>query len=313
MAGSAFQQPLEIEVRDLARDKAREAIQAALDEVAALETLTDPQADPTGAGAGLAALNAAAGQGPQKVEPRLFAALERALGFCLWSERAHGPLGRDLYRLWGLRSTIEKPPLEDPESLQRAVDAAACSRLRLDAGNVTATLAAGSALDLWGFAEGLAVDRAIEILRRHGAGNAFVQLGNIYRGIGGGLDGKGWRVVLPKLPGMTVPPGRVLLLDRALAVALAAERPLRAAGNTYSPYVNQRTGRPAEGIVATLAVTELAADAQGLAVTLTITGPAEGELRIGSIRPNPSILWFQGTGTGEPLQVEHRWGDVPKK
>jgi thiamine biosynthesis lipoprotein len=278
-----------------------------------METLTDPQADPAGAGAGLAALNAAAGQGPQKIDPRLFAALERALGFCLWSERAHGPLGRDLYRRWGLRSPIEKPPLEDPESLQRAVDAAACSRLRLDAANVTATLAAGAGLDLWGFSEGLAVDRAIEILRRHGAGNAFVQLGSIYRGIGGGLDGKGWRVVLPKLPGMTVPPGRVLLLDRALAVALAAERPLRAAGNTYSPYVNQRTGRPAEGIVATLAVTGLAADAQGLAVTLTITGPAEGELRIGSIRPNPSILWFQGTGTGEPLQVEHRWGEVPKK
>ncbi len=193
------------------------------------------------------------------------------------------------------------------------MDAAACGRLRLDPGNRTAALAAGSALDLWGFAEGLAVDRAVEILRRQGAGNAFVQLGNVYRGIGAGLDGKGWRVNLPKLPGMTQPPGRVLLRDRALAIAVAAERPLRVAGETFAPYVSQRTGKPAQGVVATLAVTDMAADAQGLAATLTITGPGEGELRIGSVRPNPSVLWFLGTGTGEPLQVEHRWGEVPKK
>jgi hypothetical protein len=76
------------------------------------------------------------------------------------------------------------------------------------------------------------------------------------------------------------------------------------------PYLHQRTGLPAQGVAGVAAVTELAVDAQALAIAMAVTGPREGELRLGSLRPNPSVLWFLGSGSGAPLQVDHRWGEV---
>jgi len=312
LAAPAFGQTVEIEVRDLPRDASRAAIQAALAEIAEIERLTDPEA-PSGATTGsIAALNAQAGAGPSPVDPRLVPALIRGLEVCFWSERAHGPLARDLYRIWGTATN----PAEDWEALQRAVNAAACRNLQVDATAGTATLAAGSAADLRGFAEGLAVDRAVEVLRQRGAINGFVQIGRVYRGFGKGLEERGWRIQMPMLPGMSIPLGRIFLRDQSLAITAEADRPLlqaAATGDWLPPWVNQRNGRPAQGTLATTVVTERALDAQALAVTLTITGPSEGQLRLGQLTPRPSVLWLQGNGNGEPLAVEYHWGMVPKR
>jgi thiamine biosynthesis lipoprotein len=314
LAAPAFDQTAEIEIRDFPRERSRDAIQAALAEIAEIERLTDPEAAPDALNGSLAALNAQAGAGSFAIDPRLLPALRRAIEVCSWSERAHGPLGRDLYRAWGLRSPAAANPAEDWEALQRAVNSTACGNLRLDRAAGTVKLAAGSAVDLWGFAEGLAVDRAVEILRERGVTNGFVQIGGVYRGFGKGLDDRGWLIQLPVLPGMALPPGRIFLRDQALAIASATDRPLRAAvGETLPPYVNQRTGRPAQGNLATSVVTGLALDAQALAVTLAIIGPGEGQLRLGALQPRPSVLWLQGAGSGEPLAVEYRWGMVPKR
>jgi thiamine biosynthesis lipoprotein ApbE len=318
LAGPAFGQTVEIEVRDLPRDASRAAIQAALAEVAEIERLTDPEASPGATVGSIAALNAQAGGGLVPVDPRLVPALVRGLEVCFWSERAHGPLGRDLYRLWGLRSPSANAvnPADDWENLQRAVNATACRHLQVDAKAGTAGLVAGSAVDLWGFAEGLAVDRSVEVLRQRGATNGFVQIGSVYRGFGKGLDERGWRIQLPMLPGMSIPLGRIFLRDQSLAIIAGADRPLlqaAATGDWLPPWVNQRTGRPSQGTLATAVATESALDAQAVAVTLAITGPGEGQLRLGQLTPRPSVLWLQGNGSGEPLAVEYHWGLVPKR
>jgi len=310
ISATAFRHPVEIEVRDLRAEAARQAMQAALAEIADVERLTAPEG--TGEG-GVAALNAAAGNGPQRVDPRLLPALDRAMDFCLWSERAYGPLARDLNRLWGLRAPVAAPPVLPSETLDKAVAAASCDRLRLDTPKGTANLAAGSAVDLWGFAEGLAVDRAVEVLRRQGVLNGYVHVGGIHRGFGPGSDGRGWSVAPPLFPGTVIPLTRLFLRDKALAIVAASDLPVKIGDETYSPWINQRTGRPVQGTVATLAFTDLALDAQGLAVTMTVTGPTEGQLRLGSLRPSPALLWLQGTGAGEPLQITYHWGDVPKR
>jgi thiamine biosynthesis lipoprotein len=295
LAGQVFGAQVEVEVRDLPKEAARAAIEAAFQEMAEVERLLAPDV-PAG---GLTLLNAAAGQGPRPVEPRLLAALTRALDFCLWSEGAYGPLGRDLNIVWGLRSGgAATPPA--PERLGPASALTACARLRLDPKKGTAELAEGSGLDLWGFAEGFAVDRAVEILRGRGVKNALVTAGMVRRGLGPGPSGKGWPVQLPvSLDGAT---NRIFLRDRAFALASSTERPL--------PFVNQRTGQLASGAAAILTVTELGVDAQALAAALAILGPREGRLRLGSLRPQPSVLWMMGTGSGEPLIVGHHWSEV---
>jgi hypothetical protein len=87
-----------------------------------------------------------------------------------------------------------------------------------------------------------------------------------------------------------------------------SDPPLKIGDETLSPWISHRTCQPVQGTVATLAYTDLALDAQGLAVTLTITGPTEGQLRLGSLVPSPAMLWLQGSGTGEPLQITYHWG-----
>ena len=312
LSGMVFGQPIEVEIRDLPEETARQAIHEALIEATAIERLADPDGDAAVPGS-LAALNAGAVRGPQPVDPRLLPGLARALDFCFWSEKAYGPLARDLNRLWGVRAPVGVSPAQRPEILDLAVAATQCERLRLDLQKRTAALANGSGVDLWGFAEGLAIDRVVEVLRAKGARNGYVHTGSVYRGFGPGPDGRGWSVVPPLFTGMTIPLGRIFLRDRALAVIAAADLPLQIGDATFSPWVSQRTGLPVQGAVVTLVVADHALDAQGLAVTMTVTGPGEGQLRLGSLRPKPSVLWLQGTGAGDPLQIDYNWSEVPKR
>jgi thiamine biosynthesis lipoprotein ApbE len=309
MAAKAFGQPMEIEVRGLPGDAAREAIERAFAEVAEVEGLT------AAGGGGLAALNAAAGRGPQTVDARLFAILTRALSFCEWSERTHGPLGRDLYAAWGGHAAPPPTPraaeAPDPELLEKAAERASCERLALDPQHGLAALAAGSGLDLVGFAEGAAVDRAAEVLRQRQVANGFLRIGPVRRGFGPGPAGKGWPVALPQLSGAEEPAGEVHLHDRSLAIASQADHPLPGAAASY---LNQRTGRPGlPGVVAVAASTELALDAQGLATTMLISGPRQGQIRLGSLSPRPSVLWFMGSEGGPLLMVDYRWSEVNRK
>src|SRR5688572_11908235 len=134
VAATTFGKPAEIEVRDLPRETARTAIQSAFDEIAEIERLTHPDA-----------LNAGAGQGPQALDPRLMPLLVRAQEFCFWSEGAHGPLGRELYEAWGLRSTSPAggpagapPEPPDAERLERAKVAGRYDPLPLNSSKRTA-------------------------------------------------------------------------------------------------------------------------------------------------------------------------------
>jgi FAD:protein FMN transferase len=306
LTATAFGAPVVIEVRDLPAERAEPAMQAALTEIQEIEALTSP-AD--GGATGLPALNAA-GAGAHTVDPRLVELLARAQAFCIWSQGAHGPLGGRLYRLWGLREPVAALP--STKDLVQAAAGADCSGLHVDLKALTVEVPAAARLDLYGFATGFAVDRAVGVLKESGAGDGRVAIGGVQRAFGPGPDGDGWRVDLPDPPGLVRPLTPIRLKDEALAVALAGANPLAIAGEHFSPYLDQRTGRPATGVAATAAVTELALDAQALAVSMFITGSREGSLRLGTLRPTPSVLWLLGSGSGNaaPILTDFHWSQV---
>ena len=281
-------------------------MRAAFDEIREIEALTSP-AD--GGTTGLPALNAA-GAGAHKTDPRLVELLARAEAFCVWSQGAHGPLGGRLYRMWGLREPVAALP--STQDLAQAAAGGDCSRLKVDPAAGTVEVAPTARLDLYGFAAGFAVDRAVGVLKESGVGDGRVAIGGVQRAFGPGPDGDGWRVDLPDPPGLVRPLTPIRLKDQALAVALAGEHPLAIAGERFPPYVDQRTGRPASGVAATAAVTELALDAQALAVSMFITGSREGSLRLGTLRPTPSVLWLLGSGSGNapPILTDFHWSQV---
>lgn len=295
---TAFGAPLRIEA--IALQGGGEALRAAVAAAQQMEAASDPW---RGA---LATLNAAAGNGPQKVPAPLLAVLRRSLAICGWSQGTNGPLGGSLYALWGLRE--RRPSLPGGDAVEQAIAAAACDWLTVDATAGTVTLAAGSRVDLWGFAAGAALDRAAETLAERGVRNASLTLGGVQRAVGAGPDGRGWPLrvaVPPALAGFT---RDLELRDQSFALASTADGELRAGGETYAPYLDQRRGRPVAGVVATVAVTELALDAQALATTLFVTGTRRGSLLLGQLRPPPAALWVLGDGSGEPLISDYRWG-----
>ncbi len=291
-----FGEPAQVELRGLAADAAEIALRAAMDELAAAETEA----------VGLTVrLNAAAGEDPVTLDEPALAMLGRALDFCVWSEGANGPLGGVLYELW-------QRSLPPPAALSAARETAGCDRLQLDRRAGSGRLAAGSRVDLRGFAGGWAVDRAIDVLRGHGAVNARVRLGRIERGIGAGPSGDGWASELDLPAEWLEPLAPARLRDRALAVA-GREPPRVIAGDRYAAQLNLRDGRPAAGVAATIAVSELAIDAQALAITMFVLGQREGMLRLGALRPEPSVAWLLGSGEAPPLLTTHRWTALDKR
>src|SRR6185436_939339 len=130
--------------------------EAAFVKAAATLTALEKVADPANPESELAKLNLGAGGAPQVADPDLLRLLNRAQGFCGWSEGAHGALGAELYTLWGLRGPggVAAPP--SGEGLAKAMAAARCGNAVINMTRGTVALAAGARIEPRGFLEGLA-------------------------------------------------------------------------------------------------------------------------------------------------------------
>jgi thiamine biosynthesis lipoprotein len=219
----------------------------------------------------------------------------------------------DLYAEWGLRGAPrEEESAPAPDRLRQAVAAAKCGGLAVDSLKATVQLSPGVKIEPWGFGEGLAVDRLAEVLKASGYESFLIRVGSIWRAAGPGPEGDGWIVELPTLPGQRERAGRVRLQDAAMALILDPRKNPASQGKGFAGYLNQRTGRPPEGTLATAAITSVALDAQGLAVALFALGSREGQFRLGSLQPKPSASWWMGSGEGEAVQVSHRWSEATR-
>jgi len=297
MAGRAFDRRAEIEVRDLDRAAAERAVGAAF------RALESARAD-------LRAIESTARPGvPVQLDGSQAVLVRRALGFCAWSSGAVGPLGGEVFRIWGLRFPVTSFPV--PDEIERAAASAGCSRAAIDPAGVL-SLAEGSALDFFPFELGWAVDRAAAILREAGAANFWIDLGTVVRAAGGGPDGRGWTYAPPLVAGQLEPLPPFPLRDRAVALLRPADRPLRVAGESFPPYVDLRRGRPGggEAVAAVLVVSEIAVDAQALGYAMFVLGPRDGTLLVGAISPRPSIRWLLGGGQSPPVLADVNWGVV---
>ncbi len=309
----------EIEVRDLRTDKGEAAIQAAFAEMTAVLAMVE--------GPGASQVTIEPGAEPLVVDPRFAGLALRAQHFCLWSNGAFGPLA-------GLLAAQRNPTGDQSQRTEipdvaKALNSAQCQNLRLAASTeafapavagaeptnpdgsaatpTSLSVAEGSALDLRGWLRGFVVDRAVEILREHGASNAWVELGPVRRGLGAGPGGDGWPVIL-SFPGIEAPVASIYLRDKAMAIMM----PLAPRGKRDPVLVDQRNAREPRGIVAVVAVTELGIDAEPLAVTVTIIGINEGRMRLASLKPSPSALVLLGNGVSQPIRSDFRWLELPQ-
>jgi thiamine biosynthesis lipoprotein ApbE len=293
----------------------RDALAAALEEINRTEAVTWVEGrglfvEPAPGGA--MALNRVSGEGWVTVDPRLAEVLRRALAFCSWSNNAIGPLAGRLHELWGIHAGTQ--PVEtvpNSTALATAVQAARCDGLEIEPNGNRARLEAGRRVDLWSFARGFAVDRAVATLQAQGVAAGSVRIGRVLRVFGRGADSpRGWPVSIDPAPGGTAATERIVLENQALAMASSWSEPVRIADAELPPFINQRDGQPPRDVLAILTVTELAVDAEALAATLFVLGQREGQLLLGGLTPEPAVKWYLGR-EGPPLTSEQRWSRLP--
>ena len=311
LEGRVFDVSYELQVApEVDGEVASIALFAAADELAQLHDLlhTEIDADPLPEGS-IAKLNSLRGES-MTLDSRAFELLARAREYCQWSAQAHGPLGGNLYGLWGLHRSVGGPPT--PSMLSQQLPRVRCELLTLDAKTLRARVEPGSRVELWGFAHGYAVDRAVAVLHEQGVDNAWVQIGFVTRGVGGGPYGNGWPMSMDPTPDERVATERIVLRDQAVAMASRRARSMLVGGLTYPPYVDQRSGRPIADKIAVLAVSRLAVDADALSVALFLMSNREGEFRLGSLEPKPAVRWYLGGETGAPLILDTGWAALEK-
>ncbi|MDQ1346864.1 MAG: FAD:protein transferase [Acidobacteriota bacterium] len=297
IAGSALGAQLEIEVRDLPRPAGEKALHAVWDAVVHAER-------ELGA---LAAATAATGKAPLSED--LLDLLLRATSFCTWSDGASGPAGGAVYRLWTKSARIGALPT--PDQLEEAAATAKCDRARLSTEARSIAISPGSELDLRGFVRGWAVDIAVRTLADLGATNFRVALGSVTRGMGAGPGGRGWPVPLPTLSASGNPESLVFLLNEALAVADPSSEALQVGREQIALAFDLRSGKPATSVSSVVTVTTLAADAEPLAMAMSVLGANGGQIRLGSLRPKPSVLWLLGSGETAVVSSSN-WSAVRK-
>jgi thiamine biosynthesis lipoprotein len=136
----------------------------------------------------------------------------------------------------------------------------------------TIRLPAGSALDLGGIAKGMAVDAAIEALRRHGVEAAVVEAGGDLAVTGLPPDASAWQVALE------MPTGRrdVAIAVGALATSGISRRAWRRGGSEQHHLVDPRTGDSARNeLWAVSAAAVTCAQAEVAAKVAFVLGRAE--------------------------------------
>lgn len=301
-----------LEVRNLPSGAATAAIRDAVERMRQLATLLDPDAHGQG---GVGDLEAGDGE-PRPVRREILPLVASSLGFCYWSEGAWGPLGGSLAELWRSAAASGSPPTD--RQRVEAARTAACDNARVDGERSTLALAPGTRLDLSPFVAGFLVDRAVDTLREQGATNGYVELGPVRRGFGPGPGGHGWQVALDPIQGL---PGidNVWLRDRALAVVHRDVHPFLVQDVVVPRLLDQRPARQVlsdssalspRAVVAVAVSSTLASDAQALAGALFVLGSSSGQIYLGSVEPEPSVLWLLGDAAGAPALMTHRWSDL---
>lgn len=222
----------------------------------------------------LVALNAKAGGGPVAVSAPLFEVLLAAEHYARLSSGAFDVTVQPLVELWGFYR-VERAAIPPPARILKAKEQVGFARVALDTKARTATLAAGTRIDLGAIAKGYAVDAALDALRARGVRAALVNLGGNIGVLGRRPDGKPWAVGIQH-PRANRLIGRLLFWDGAVATSGDYDRYFEAAGKRYSHVLDPRSGWPADGVYSLTVAAPNATAADALSTAGFVLGEGHG-------------------------------------
>jgi thiamine biosynthesis lipoprotein len=241
-------------------------------------------------------LNAKAHLGPVAVERGLFGLLERALKLSKLTGGAYDVTSGALSQAWGFIRGPRRVP--DPETLADARARTGWQHLRLDPETATVGFdREGIRINLGSIGKGYAIDRAVQVIRRHwfptsalihGGQSSLFALGSPPGRFGGR-----WEIAVRNPLRPETPLGVLRLRDRGLGTSGSAFQQFIEGGRAYGHILDPRTGEPAAGGPASVTVlAPTAADADALSTAFYLLGP-EAASDYADRNPGVGILMVQ--------------------
>jgi len=289
------------------RPHAAAALAAAHAEVARLEAIFSDY----DAASELSRLSAAAPTpAPVPVGDDLWRVLSRAVAIRDATGGAFDPAVGPLTTLWRRARRTEVMPAADTVAAARAAVGPDALTLHPDRQAVALTRP-GMRLDLGGIGMGDAVDRGLEILRRHGIEAAMIDASGDVAVIGRPPGREGWRIALAPLGRLDPSADDLVLTDAAVTTSGDARQAVEIDGVRYGHVVDPRTGL---GVAGPAAVTVIARDcttADALATAALVLGPEAGT-RLIDATPGAAARFVHADATGAILASHtSRWPAQP--
>jgi thiamine biosynthesis lipoprotein len=180
-----------------------------------------------------------------------------------------------LVLLWGFASEEDRPAAPPPaeEIAARLSRRVALATLLKPDGRVAGP--PGVQLDLGAYFKGVAVDRAIELLRARGIEHAIVNAGGDLRAIGRRGE-RPWRVgIRAARDPAGVAAAIEIVADEAVFTSGDYERHFEFEGRRYHHVLDPRNGYPSQGIASVTVLHRDAGRADAGATALMVAGPAD--------------------------------------
>jgi FAD:protein FMN transferase len=269
-------------------DQMEAAVDAAFDELRRLDELLSgyrPESE-------WSLVNREAALRPVALSRESFQLVSACLDYSRQTEGAFDITVGPLKRAWGFfRRTGNVPTAE---ALAAARAHVGYQFVHLDAGSLTVRFDhPGVEIDPGGIGKGYAVDRMVEVLRRHGSDTALVagSASSLY-GLGAPPERPhGWRADIrdPEHPGQRI--ARVCLKDTSLTTSGTGEQCFWSDGIMYSHIVDPRTGWPLQSVSQASVVTPTTLEGEIWAKACLLNGPRWA----GEHKPDGIGVLFHGT------------------
>ncbi len=241
-------------------------------------------------------VNNNAGIRPVKVSKELFYLVEEAIEYATLTEGAFDPTIAPLVDLWGfIDFDQERDDYRVPQDYEIAskLELVDYKLIELNKDNSTIYLPVeGMALELGGIAKGYIVDRALDILKREGIENAYINAGGDIALLGKRPDGNLWRIAIEH-PRKESADHYLAILDISDSAVLTSGDYIKyfeKGGKRYHHLLDPQTGMPANLLISVTIIAETATDADALSTAVFVMGPLEGFALIEGIKGVEAVM-----------------------
>ena len=214
-------------------------------------------------------INAHAAQRDVKVEPRLFALLQRCVELSHATDGGFDITMGPLMRVWKFMGGTGALP--SPDAVAGARSRVGSQHLRLDPAASTIRFArSGMAIDLGAVGKGFAIDEAIGVLRAHGVTRALLHGGtSSVHALGHPVGGDSWRIAWsPRTGGAKI----LEIRNSALSVSAQHGKSFFHNGQRYGHVIDPCTGWPADGPGSTVVTGPRSLECDALSTALLVNG-----------------------------------------